>query len=293
MTAGPNEWNGLLVLDKPGGMTSRDAINRMQRQLPRGTKIGHTGTLDPLATGVLVVCLGQATRLAEYVQAMSKTYRSTFLLGSRSDTDDADGVISPVEGARPVSLSEVNAALQQFIGDLDQTPPKYSAAKVSGDRAYDLARAGEAVDLKPRRVKVYQIEVHSCSWPNMEVEIQCGKGTYIRSLARDFGEKLDCGALVAALRRTRVGPFRAEDALSVDADLATIRAHLRPIDEAVSEMPRIEIPVALAVRLGHGQIVPVNTEADGQIAVFADGQLVAVALVEQRYLRPLKVLVQA
>src|SRR5438045_1765313 len=132
------EYHGLLVLDKPSGMTSRDAVNRIQRTLPRGTKIGHTGTLDPLATGVLVVCLGHATRLAEYVQAMKKTYRSTFLLGATSDTDDADGAITQTNGC-PVTRADIDAAFARFIGEIDQTPPAYSAAKVAGRRAYDLA----------------------------------------------------------------------------------------------------------------------------------------------------------
>ena len=176
--------HGWLVLDKPGGMTSRDALNRIQRQLPHKTKIGHTGTLDPLATGVLVLCLGHATRLAEYVQAMPKTYRATIRLGARSDTDDADGVVTEAANYRVPTLGEVEAEMKLFIGDIEQVPPAYSAAKVSGRRAYALARKGDAVDLKPRRVSVYGISVHSFSWPLIDVEIECGKGTYIRSLAR-------------------------------------------------------------------------------------------------------------
>ncbi len=130
MGAMDTQLHGLLVLDKPGGLTSRAAINRLQKQLPRGTKIGHTGTLDPLATGVLVVCLGQATRLAEYVQAMPKTYRSTFCLGSRSDTDDAGGNITVTPGAQPVALAEIESALRPFVGEIEQIPPAYSAAKI-------------------------------------------------------------------------------------------------------------------------------------------------------------------
>ncbi|HEY8505713.1 MAG TPA: hypothetical protein VIL46_14105, partial [Gemmataceae bacterium] len=141
--------NGLLVLDKPKGITSRAALDRALRWFPRRTRAGHAGTLDPLATGVLVLCLGSATRLTEYVQAMGKTYRSRFLLGSRSDTDDADGTVEPVPGARAPSREEIDAALARFVGEIDQIPPAYSAAKLTGARAYDLARAGEEVRLAP------------------------------------------------------------------------------------------------------------------------------------------------
>src|SRR5258708_30939522 len=175
--------HGLLVLDKPGGMTSRDAVNVVQRGFPRKTKIGHTGTLGPLATGVLVVCLGHATRLAEYVQAMPKTYRSTFALGATSDTDDADGTLTTVHRAQIPTEETIRRALASFFGEIDQVPPVFSAAKIEGMRAYELAREGADVDLKPRRVTVYGIDVLRYAWPRLDVEVRCGKGTYIRSLA--------------------------------------------------------------------------------------------------------------
>jgi tRNA pseudouridine55 synthase len=290
MSAASTDLHGLLVIDKPRGITSRDAINRIERQLPRGTKIGHTGTLDPLATGVLVVCLGRATRLAEYVQAMNKTYQSTFMLGACSDTDDADGTVKPAENPQPLSLDQVASALQTFVGEIEQVPPAFSAVLVGGARAYDLARAGETVELKPRRVVVHEIKLLAYSWPNVDVEIRCGKGTYIRSIARDLGEKLGCRGLVAALRRTRVGPFRAEDTLPPDADLVTIRAHLRPASEAVGEMQRIDVTPEMALRLRQGQILPSGDAAAGEVAVFSDGNLVAVAIAENGTLRPVKVI---
>ena len=143
----PPPFDGLLVLDKPGGVTSRDAVDRALHWFPRGTRVGHTGTLDPLATGVLVLCLGAATRLAEYVQRMSKTYRAGVRLGARSDTDDADGAVTAVDGAAP-DAAALAAALAGFVGAIDQTPPAFSAAKVAGRRAYDLARQGQEVDLR-------------------------------------------------------------------------------------------------------------------------------------------------
>ncbi|MFO0930987.1 MAG: tRNA pseudouridine(55) synthase TruB, partial [Gemmataceae bacterium] len=236
--------DGLLVLDKPGGITSREAVDQALRWFPRGTRIGHTGTLDPLATGVLVVCLGKATRLVEYVQAMSKTYRSRFRLGATSDSDDADGTISPVPDAPIPDRPTVEAALARFVGTIEQVPPVYSAAKVTGQRAYALARRGEEVQLRARPVQVYAIRVLGYDPPDLDVEIDCGKGTYIRSLARDVGAALGCGAYVATLRRTRVGPFHAEQAIALDAERAEARARLLPPTDALAELPRVVLPSA-------------------------------------------------
>jgi tRNA pseudouridine55 synthase len=280
-------------------MTSRDAVDRAQRWFPRGTRLGHTGTLDPLATGVLVLCVGAATRLTEYVQDMAKTYRAGVRLGARSDTDDADGAVTPVPVDRPPERAAVEAQLQAFIGEIDQVPPAFSAAKVTGRRAYDLARQGEAVALRPRRVRVHGIDVLAYEYPRLELEIRCGKGTYIRSLARDLGERLGCGALVETLRRTRVGPFAAVDALSPNADAAVARSRLLPLSAAVVELPRVTLPAREAARLRQGQIIapppaiPIVSSAGGrqEVAVFDEGGgLVAVAVVERRRLRPVKVL---
>jgi len=208
--------NGLLVIDKPAGMTSRDVVNHVQRWFPRGTKIGHTGTLDPLATGVLVICVGAATKLADVVQAMGKTYHSRFQLGSTSDTDDADGTVTLVPAAAPPTEEELRATLTTFVGEVEQLPPAYSALKVAGRRAHDLARRGEAVELKPRTVRIDAVRLLGYDWPFADVEVDCGKGTYIRAIARDLGAKLGCGGLVQTLRRTRVGSFTAEQALGLD-----------------------------------------------------------------------------
>lgn len=289
MSLNRGELSGLLVLDKPGGMTSRDAINRVQRTLPRRTKIGHTGTLDPLATGVLVVCIGQATRLAEYVQAMGKTYRSTFLLGVTSDTDDADGTITPRPDTRPAALTDIEAALSRFVGDIDQVPPAYSAMLTGGQRAYDLARSGGEVELKARRVTVYGIDVLRYEWPHLEIEVRCGKGTYIRSLARDLGEALGCGGLVAVLRRTRVGPFAVEQAVPLDADLTTITEKLRPMPEALSELPHVSLGSSEVARLRHGQSVAVIA-SPGEVALLQGETLIGVGISDGRMIRPAKVL---
>lgn len=270
--------HGLLVVDKPSGITSRDAVDRVQRWFPRGTRIGHTGTLDPLATGVLVLGLGAATRLTEYVQRMSKTYRSEFRLGARSDTDDADGTVTPLESATAPSETEVRACLTEFLGAIEQVPPAFSAAKVTGRRAYDLARRGEQVTLTPRTVQIYAIEVVAYDYPRLVVEVNCGKGTYIRSLARDVGERLGCGGLVQTLRRTRVGPFDAERAVSLDATAETARAAVRPLLEALTDLPRLTLPSHDAQRLKNGQSLSLMQGQPGECAVVEEsGALVGVA----------------
>jgi tRNA pseudouridine55 synthase len=287
--------HGLLVLDKPGGMTSRAALDRALSWFPRGTRAGHTGTLDPLATGVLVVCLGSATRLTEYVQDMGKTYRAGVRLGARSDTDDADGAVQPVTGAVPPDRAALEEALRGFLGEISQVPPAYSAAKVGGRRAHDLARRGREVALEARRVRVDAIDVLAYDYPRLEIEVRCGKGTYVRSLARDLGERLGCGGYIESLRRTRVGPFRVEDAVSLDADAATARVRVLPVSAALGELPRVTIADALTARLRQGQGVPTDEMAapDGSaVAVFdSRGGLVAVARFDgaHRLLRPEKV----
>jgi tRNA pseudouridine55 synthase len=288
----PNNIHGLLVLDKPGGMTSREALDRALSWFPRGTKAGHTGTLDPLATGVLVLCLGTATRLTEYVQDMGKTYRAAVRLGARSDTDDADGTVAAADVAVPPGRAAVEEALRGFVGEIEQVPPAYSAAKVSGRRAYDLARRGRDVSLEARRVRVHGIDVLAYEYPRLEIEVRCGKGTYIRSLARDLGERLGCGGYVEQLRRTRVGPFRAEEAVPPGADAATARAKLLPASAAVSELPRVTLGDADLIRLRQGQGVLSAGLTTDEVAVFdGRGGLVAVARLdrERRLLRPEKV----
>jgi tRNA pseudouridine55 synthase len=287
--------DGLLVLDKPTGMTSRAVVDRVQRWFPKRTRIGHAGTLDPLATGVLVLCLGGATRLIEYIQRMKKVYRTTLQLGARSDSDDADGVITPVSGAVAPDPATVSECVAAFVGVLAQVPPAYSAAKVSGRRAYDLARRGEEVTLLPHSVEIHAIEILHYAYPHLELEVCCGKGTYIRSLARDIGERLGCGALVQKLRRTRIGPFTTEGALTLDADADTGRAHLLPPEMAVAELPRVVLPDNERKRLEQGQAVAVESPGMNdrtEVAVLdTGGRLFAVAVLDpqRRMLQPVKV----
>lgn len=249
--------NGILVIDKPAGLTSRDVVNQVQRWFPKRTKIGHTGTLDPLATGVLVLCLGVATRLADYVQAMGKTYQSQFRLGATSTTDDADGEIVENPGAKPPSREEIDSVLAGFCGLIQQVPPAYSAVKVSGERAHHLARVGQQVQLAPRAVRIDAIRVVRYDWPYLDLEIDCGKGTYIRSIARDLGAKLGCGGLVQTLRRIRVGPFTVEQGIRLEESAEAARQRLLPLSAAVAHMPQVMLELPQARRFAQGQVLRV------------------------------------
>jgi tRNA pseudouridine55 synthase len=277
--------NGLFVLDKPSGITSRDAVDRAARWFPRKTKVGHAGTLDPLATGVLVLAIGQATRLIEYVQAMPKLYRTRIRLGATSDTDDADGMLTENPGAGPLGDEAVRAALAVFVGEIEQVPPAYSAARVEGRRAYALARRGADVDLAPRRVRIDRIEVREYRWPEVELDVLCGKGTYIRSIARDLGRALGVGGYVTALRRLRVGPFTVEEAMPPDAE----SPNLLPMSAAVSGLPTIRVTCEEVRRLRNGQAIP--AAGAGETAVLDEmGELAAVGRAAGGWLKPEKVL---
>jgi tRNA pseudouridine55 synthase len=281
--------NGLLVIDKPGGMTSRDVVNRVQRWFPRKTKIGHTGTLDPLATGVLVVCVGAATRLADYVQAMGKSYASRFRLGATSTTDDADGEVTEKPNATPPTRDAIEAVLGRFVGVIEQVPPAVSALKVEGQRAHDLARKGKDVQLAARPVRIDAIRVSHYEWPWLDVEVDCGKGTYIRSIARDLGAALGCGGIVQTLRRTRVGSFTAEQGASLDADPTSVK--LLPMSAAVAGMQQVQLSADDERRFRQGQRVAARS-ADGVEAAVLDerGALVGIGGVERGQLKPQLVL---
>lgn len=285
--------DGLLVIDKPAGITSRDVVDRALGWFPRKTRVGHSGTLDPLATGVLVLCAGVATRLAEYVQDQEKVYRTEIILGATSTTDDAEGVIEPVPAAAMPSAAAISDALSAFVGTIDQVPPIFSASKVDGRRAYDLARKGKAVTLDARQVQIYQIDILDYVYPKLRLEVRCGKGTYIRSLARDLGSRLGTGAYIASLRRTRVGVFRVEDAISIDAHAEEARKGLLPLSAAVAHLPRVTLDAEKAKKLCHGQPIPWETGQSGLCAVFEEPEVfIAVAELdrEKKCLLPAKVL---
>lgn len=284
---------GLYVLDKPAGLTSRDAVNRLQAQLPGQPRLGHTGTLDPLATGVLVVCVGVATRLADCIQAMPKSYRSRFRLGATSTTDDADGEITERDGITPIPALNIVEALSRFIGTIDQVPPAYSALKKDGVRAHQLARKGKSFELQSRPVRIDAIRLLAYEWPYLDVEIDCGKGTYIRSIARDLGEMLGCGGLVQTLRRTRIGPFVSEMAVCLDRPAEEYAKRLLPPVHAVDGWVKVRMPANDAERFRHGQAIDgYDRSLEGPVAIVSeDGmQLIGLARAEEGRICPSMVL---
>lgn len=278
---------GLLVLDKPIGVTSRAALDVVARPLKRlGVKSGHAGTLDPLASGVLVVAVGTATRLIEYVQRMTKTYRATIRLGATSDTLDADGQITEHGDPSVPTWDELREALAAQVGEIDQIPPDYSALKVGGARAYDLARTGQPLVLGARRVRIDRIDLIDYGWPRVEVEVVCGGGTYIRSIARDLGDRLACGGLIEVLTRTRIGPFALEDAIPAEPGRFAAEAiigRLRPAIEAVPDLPRYVLDLAAVGEVAQGRAIfhDLGAETADELALLDEaGRLVAIGQAE-------------
>ncbi len=207
---------GILNLDKPAGISSARAVNAVKRLLPRKTKIGHAGTLDPFATGVLLLLVGKATKLCERLMDAPKAYTAELKLGATTPTDDPESPEQPVVDPPIPTGEHIRTVVSRFVGTILQTPPVYSAMKIDGRRAYDLARRGDVVQLQPRPVRIDQIDVLEYAWPYVRIQVRCGRGTYIRSLARDIGQQLGTGAYLTALRRTAVGSFTAESAVTLE-----------------------------------------------------------------------------
>jgi tRNA pseudouridine55 synthase len=252
--------NGLLNLNKPAGMTSRRVVDIVGR-LAKPAKAGHAGTLDPLATGVLVVCVGAATRFIEYVQRMPKSYHATFLLGRRSATDDLEGEVVELPDAPVPTVEEISAAVGRFVGRIEQRPPAFSAVKLQGRPAYKLARKGQHVELAARPVDIYRIEVVEYQYPQLVLDVHCGSGTYIRSLGRDLAESLGTAAVMSALVRTAIGRFRVEEA----ADPGQLTRDnwldfLQPALRAIEYLPRVQLSADDATRIRHGLTIAAKEE---------------------------------
>jgi tRNA pseudouridine55 synthase len=249
--------DGILVVNKPPGWTSHDVVARV-RQLTHQKRVGHAGTLDPMATGVLLVCLGRATRVAEYLMASDKMYRAVVRLGVETDTCDAEG---RVVATQPVSVDEsmLRGALEKFVGEIDQVPPMYSALKREGKPLYKLARQGVEVERKPRRVTIHDIALREFQSPDVALDVRCSPGTYIRSLAHDIGAALGCGAHLAALTRLASGKFTLEDAVTLqDLTGQDPSGLLRPLDAALQDLPAVTLDVDQARRIVTGQVIPVS-----------------------------------
>jgi tRNA pseudouridine55 synthase len=271
--------DGILVLDKPAGMTSNGALQRVKR-LYSAAKAGHTGSLDPLATGVLPICLGEATKFSQYLIDADKGYRSTFVFGVRTNTSDADGEVIATADASALTAAQVEAALQPFRGDIEQIPSMFSAIKIDGQPLYKLARAGQEVERAPRAVTVFELELEAFrpgERAEADVRILCSKGTYVRSIAEDLGRALGVGAHVAMLRRIQAGPFVEADAVSLttleglqqrDA-LAELDSLLRPAELSVAKLPKVTLGEAAGFYLRQGQPVLVpKAPTSGLVQLF-------------------------
>jgi tRNA pseudouridine55 synthase len=287
--------DGVLVIDKPSGPTSFDVV-RQVRALLKVKKAGHTGTLDPMATGVLPICLGEATKVAGFITEGDKAYEATVRLGVETDTQDAQGKVMAQAPVPPLTSAWLEAALAPFRGTFEQVPPMYSAVKVAGKRLYELARAGEEVERAGRQVTVYELTLRDFSSDRLRLSVRCSKGFFVRTLAYDLGRALGCGAHLEALRRTVSGPFTLAQALpladlsALAQDRAAISRRLLPVSEALSQLPELRVSAAEAARVSHG--VPLEAQAlPGRIRVVGpDGRLLAVAEVVKGRLSYLRVL---
>ncbi len=279
-----------LLLDKPVGITSNRALQQAKR-LCGAKKAGHAGTLDPLASGLLVILFGEATKFAGPLLEDDKAYRATLKLGERTDTGDAEGRVLE---ARPVNIGEeeVRAVLPRFRGAIEQVPPMYSALKNAGRPLYELARRGETVERPPRPVRISHLEIVRCELPHVEIDVRCSKGTYVRTLAEDIGEALGTGAHLSALRRTASGRLRIEDACTLaalEALAPSERAQrLVPLAALLGELPRAELGPEEEARFRNGQALPVQVQA-GMVGVFGPGgHVVGLGVAEGGVLRPMR-----
>lgn len=275
-----NVVSGVLVIDKPIGLTSHDVVQIVRK----GTGIrraGHTGTLDPRASGVLVVLIGPAVRLSEYVSASDKRYQATIRLGSATDTYDSEGVITSESSSNHITEEKFDEILQTFVGEIEQVPPPYSAVKVKGRKAYEMARKGEEVELEPRKINVYSLELLEWAPPEVVIDAYCSSGTYVRSLANDLGNALGTGAHLIGLRRTKSGRFTLREAvplrkLKESFDAGDWYKHLIPAADALGDWPMVELDGGQVDLVRHGHRIPAEEESQGWArAISQQGDLVA------------------
>ncbi len=288
-------FSGFLNIHKPLGITSHDVVNNVRRLTIRdfqSKKVGHAGTLDPLAEGVLIVCVGDATRLSDYVMHQTKVYRAKIHLGIETETYDAEGQIVSSVDATHVSCDAIEKALRAFVGDIQQVPPIYSAIKKDGKKLYELARAGQEVVVEPRSVHIERITLLSFESPFVTIDIECGAGTYIRSLAHDLGAALGVGAHLAALIRTRSGQFDVENAVMLDVLAASEQwtNYIIAPYIALEAYPQFIVTEEQARELSFGRAIPIQqSDIETCMVYLSDHQLIAVASIEDNLLKPQKV----
>jgi tRNA pseudouridine55 synthase len=283
--------SGFLIVDKPKGITSHQVVERVRKLLGKRVKVGHTGTLDPLATGVLILALGKATRLSEYLLKQDKCYRVVAQFGLSSPTYDVDAQVKEVE-CRKVSKEELERVLERFKGEIEQVPPPFSALRVKGKRAYEFAREGKKVELPPRKVKIYSLKLTSFNYPLFELELCCSSGTYVRSLVHDIGEALKCSAVVKELRRTRVGKISIEEAAPLEKleregveKFLKEPGELLPLREITLKGKEVEL-------FKRGVKLKLEGVKEGELyKVISQGKLVGIGRGQKGLLKPEKVLV--
>ncbi len=279
---------GVINLNKPKGITSFEAVRRIRKLLKR--KVGHGGTLDPDASGVLPILVGKATRIQEYLRDLRKTYMAKIELGKETDTYDSSGKILRLGDFSKVSRGDVERAISRFIGEVEQLPPPFSAIKYRGKPLYELARKGEDVPLKPRRVIFYNIKLLSFSPPYIELEVECGWGAYIRSLAKDIGDALGCGAHLKELVRTRYGPMKIEEALRIEDVYELVSRGedvFHPIDWVLQHLPEVKIEDQGFL---FGRPIKINMDFKGKVRVYKDDEFLGIGESDGEILKPLKVL---
>ncbi len=286
MTSAKN-FDGVLKVNKPVGPTSHDVVYRCRRILGRETKVGHTGTLDPFASGVLVIVTGQATRLARYLQATEKEYIAEVRLGQETDTCDREGRIVAEKPVPSLSERDTESALQRFRGPIQQIPPMYSAVKINGKRLYKLARKNETIERPPRDVEIFSLDLVEETENRLKLKIICSSGTYIRSLAHDLGLNMGCGAHLSSLVRTRSGPFTISETLTLDELKKDPRAALVPMHCLLPEIPSIEINRNEARLVRDGRPLPGKTASErSEYRLTHHGELVSISLCHGELLHP-------
>ncbi|MCH7831828.1 MAG: tRNA pseudouridine(55) synthase TruB [Proteobacteria bacterium] len=296
--------HGWIIIDKPGGLSSSAVVGRVRR-LTGAAKVGHAGTLDPMATGVLPMALGEATKIVSYLMDGAKAYRFTVRWGEQRDTDDAEGEVVATSDARPAK-KQILAVLGNFIGDIEQVPPVFSAIKIDGKRAYELARADQAPEMKPRTIHIEDLKLLSMvDADHAEFEAVSGKGAYMRSLARDMAAALGTVGHIAQLRRIAVGPFDENQAISLDKleslrHSAPLSEYLLPVETVLDDIPALALTETEARKLSQGQAIPVlpvasrsplkNISQGDVVRAMAEGRLVALAKINGGEIRPFRVM---
>ena len=278
--------DGVLLLDKPLGISSNSALQQV-KNLYGAAKAGHTGSLDPLATGMLPICFGEATKISAFLLDADKRYRFTCQLGSTTSTGDAEGEVLETRDCSNIKLADVESVLPNFIGEIDQIPPMYSALKHNGQRLYKLAREGVEVERKPRTITIYDIVLHSLEGDLLDLEVQCSKGTYVRTLAEDIGEALGCGAHVVKLRRLSVGPYEGEMYTAeqlhelFDPSREALDQILLPIESGVANWPDVHLGADAAFYVAQGQpiLVP-NAPTEGWVRIYDQQKFLGVGEIQ-------------